>query len=133
MPHTVQIIKEHDGERHLVLRIYIKSDGISADLNGFVLMDPTSTPSPTLKAKPFATIEEIWSDLDGFTMRLDFDDLVDPPAWTVSPGSGGHVDFQSIGGISDRSGLDGTGRLLLSTFGLDTAAKQGSIIIKMRK
>jgi hypothetical protein len=133
MPHTVKITKELDGERFLVLRVYIKSDGVSGDLSGFTLMDPTATLNPAKPAKPFGTIEEIWSDLDGFNMRLDFDDLIDPPAWTISQGAGPYVDFRSIGGIADRSGPDGTGKLLLSTFGLDAAAKQGTILIKMRK
>ncbi len=133
MTHTVKVTKEIDGDRFLVLRVYIKSDGMSGDLTGITLMDPTTTPNPTKSPKPFATIEEIWFDLDGFNMRLDFDDLVDPPAWTLSQGAGNYMDFRSIGGIVDRSGPDGTGKLLLSTFGLDTAAKQGTILIKMRK
>jgi hypothetical protein len=133
MPHTVKIIKELDGERHIILRVFIKSDGVSADLAGLTVLDPKLTPSPTLPAKPFCTIEEIWFDLDGFDMRLDFDDLTDPPAWTISQSSGNYIDFRSFGGIVDRSGLDGTGKLLLSTFGLDNANKQGTLIIKMRK
>ncbi len=133
MPHTVKVIKELDGERFLLLRVYIKSDGVSGDLAGFPIMDPTATPNPAKPAKPFATIEEIWFDLDGFNMRLDYDDLVDPPVWTLSQGAGNYVDFRSIGGIVDRSGADGTGKLLLSTFGLDTGSKQGTLLIKMRK
>ncbi len=133
MPHTVNITKVLDGDRHLILRVFIKGDGLSADLAGYTIMNPTSTLNPTYPAKPFATIEEIWFDLDGFNMRLDFDDVVDPPAWTLSQGIGSYIDFRSMGGIADRSGLDGTGKLLLSTIGLDTAAKQGTIILKIRK
>lgn len=133
MPHTVKIIKELDGDRHLILRVFINGDGVSDDLIGQVIMDPRSTTSPLLLAKPFATIEEIWFDLDGFNIRLYFDSVIDPPAWTLSQGSSNYVDFRSMGGIADRSGLDGTGKLLLSTFGLDTSYKQGTIIIKMRK
>ncbi len=133
MPHTVKIIKELDGERFLVLRVFIKSDGVSGDLVGFPIMDPTSTLNPPKPAKPFATIEAIWFDLDGFNMRLDFDDVVDPPAWTISQESSNYVDFRSMGGIEDRSGPDGTGKLLLSTYGLDAASKQGTLLIKMRK
>lgn len=133
MPHTVKIVKELDGERFLVLRVFIKSDGVSGDLVGIPIMDPTSTPNPPKPAKPFATIEAIWFDLDGFNMRLDYDDVVDPPAWTISQGAGNYVDFSGMGGIDDRSGLDGTGKLLLSTFGLDAAAKQGTLLIKIRK
>lgn len=132
MPHTVKIIKELDAARHVILRIYIKGDGLSADLSGVTVIDPT-TMTPPMPAKAFGTIEEIWYDLDGFNIRLDYDDVVDPPAWTISQGAGNYIDFRRVGGVSDRSGLDGTGKLLLSTIGLDTAEKQGSLIIKMRK
>tara|TARA_R110000868_G_scaffold59182_6_gene181773 strand:+ start:516 stop:917 length:402 start_codon:yes stop_codon:yes gene_type:complete len=133
MPHAVKIVKELDGDRHLIIRVFIKGDGVSNDLAGHTIMDPRTTPLPTLPGEPFATIEEVWFDLDGFNIRLDFDDVVDPPAWTLSQSASNYVDFRSMGGIADRSGLDGTGKLLLSTIGLDTEVKQGTIIIKMRK
>lgn len=133
MPHTVKITKLEEGNRYLVLRVYIKGDGLSQDLSGYVLADPT-TLNPGQPLKPTFAIDEMWYDLDGFNMRLDFDSLVDPPAWTASQGGGGcHLDFGGIGGVTDKSGLDGTGKLLLSTSGLDTAAKQGSLILKLRK
>lgn len=132
MPHTVAVTKHMDGARFVVLHVFIKSDGISPDLIGVPILDPANL-TPSQARKPYATIEAIWSDLDGFNTRLDFDSLVDPPAWTLSQGRGNHVDFSDIGGIADRSGADGTGKLLLSTFGLDAAAKQGTLIIKLRK
>lgn len=133
MPHTVTVTKIEEGNRFLVLRVYIKGDGLSQDLAGAVIADPT-TFNPVQSLKPTLGIDEIWYDLDGFNIRLDFDSLVDPPAWTASQGGGGvHLDFGGIGGITDKSGLDGAGRLLLSTSGLDTAAKQGSVILKLRK
>lgn len=133
MPHTVKITKELDGDRYLILRVFIRGDGASPDLSGYTLMDPTSTIIPTKPAKPFASIDELWFDIDGFNMRLDFDDVNDPPTWTISQGAGNYIDFRSIGGLIDRSGIDGTGKLLLSTIGLDSASKQATLLIKIRK
>lgn len=132
MPHTVTVTKAQEGNRFLVLRVFIKGDGQSQDLAGYPIVDPAEL-DPALPAKPFIGIDAIWYDLDGFNMRLDFDSLVDPPAWTASQSGGCHLDFGCIGGIVDKSGLDGTGKLLLSTSGLDTSAKQGTLILKLRK
>ena len=133
MPHTVKITKLNDGPRHVVLHVYVKHDGISPDLIALPILDPTSGISPAQAAEPAFTLEQIWFDLDGFNMRLDFDDVVDPPAWTISESAGNYVDFSCFGGIADRSGLDGTGKLLLSTSGFDAANKQGTLVIKLRK
>jgi len=132
MAHTVTIQTELEAERHVIVRVYVKGDGSSPDLSGVTIVDPTQLLNP-LPAKPVFTIEEIWFDLDGFGVRLDFDDLEDHPAWTLSKQSSDYICFVSMGGIVDRSGLDGTGKLLLSTIGLDTATKQGSLLIKLRK
>jgi hypothetical protein len=133
MPHTVTVTKRQEGERFLILHVFIKGDGLSADLAAYPLVDPT-TLNPAKPLHPCLAIDEVWYDLDGFNMRLDYDSVTDPPAWTASQGGGGcHVDFSPMGGIADKSGLDGTGKLLLSTSGLDTAAKQGTLILKLRK
>lgn len=133
MSHTVLITKINEGPRHVILHLYLKSDGVSPDLNGEVIFDPVADASPPLRKTQRMTIEEIWYDLDKFNMRFDFDDLTDPPVWTMSTGASNHVRFDRFGGLVDRSGIDGTGKLLLSTIGFTDAAMQGTIVVKMRK
>lgn len=132
MSNTIAITKTNDGDRHVIVQVFIQADG-SGDESGHVLIDPYEDLSPNLPRKPIFAIQEIWYDIDGFNTTLSFGGLVDVPAWTLSQGSGNRICFDSIGGLVDRNGTDGDGKLLLSTVGFDTAGKQGSMVIKLRK
>lgn len=132
MPNTIAITKINDGDRHVIVQVFLQADG-SGDESGRVLIDSYEDLSPALPRKPVFAIQEIWYDLDGFNMALSFGGLVEATAWTLSQGASNHVCFDSFGGIVDRNGDDGDGKLLLSTIGFDTVGKQGSMIIKLRK
>lgn len=132
MPNTIAITKTNDGDRNVLVHVFLQADG-SGDESGFILIDPHEDLSPTLPRKPVFAIQEIWYDVDGFNMVLSFGGLVDVPAWTLSQGASNHVRFDRFGGLVDRSGADGNGKLLLSTVGFDAQGKQGSMVIKLRK
>ena len=132
MSNTIAITKTNDGDRHVIVQVFMQADG-SGDESGHVLIDPYEDLSPSLPRKPVFAIQEIWYDVDGFNMTLSFGGLVDVPVWTLSQGSGNHVRFDRFGGLVDRNGEDGDGKLLLSTVGFDAVGKQGSMVIKLRK
>lgn len=134
MAHTVKITKLLDGSRHAIFHVYLKHDGQSGDLVGAKLIDPLQDLLPVQAKKPRFRIEEIWWDFYGFGVRLEYDDVVDNPVWVVTAGSGNYVDLKEcLGGLKDRSGLDGNGKLLFSTIGFTGAPKQGTMIVKIRK
>src|SRR6185503_3989170 len=132
MSNTIAITKTNYGDRHVIVQVFIQADG-SGDESGHVLIDPYEDLSPSLPRKPVFAIQEIWYDLDGFNMTLSFGGLVDTPVWTLSQGSGNSICFDCFGGLVDRNGDDGDGKLLLSTVGFNTVGKQGSMVIKLRK
>ncbi len=135
MAHTANITKIMDGERNAVFHIFIQGDGQSADLSKLVLIDPNVDLCPKLGRKPCLSVTELWYDLAGFDGKLEFDYLNDETGiWALTQGNGTHQCFDAFGGLKDRSpALDGTGKILLSTFGLLSASAVGSIIIKVRK
>jgi hypothetical protein len=134
MAHTVTVTKLMDGERNAAFHVFIKSDGASADLTDYVIIDPAISFNPALNQNPVMTVNEIYYDLAGFDAFIEFDYLLsDTPLWVMSGGQYAEAEFDCVGGLKDRSNeLDGTGKLQITTSGL-TAGKFGSIIIKVRK
>lgn len=124
----ILITKLSDGERSTVFHVSIEGDGLG-DMDE-VVIDPADFGSPG----PSLTIEKLWYDLSGFSAALRFEYLAsDTPVWSMSEGNGTCLDFSHFGGLKDRSNpLDGSGKLKLSTSGLDLGEK-GSIVIKARK
>jgi hypothetical protein len=135
MAHTVAVTKMMEGSRHIVLHAYLKSDGVSSDLKRFTLIDPHSDDlCKKMESLPAFVIEEVVYDFAGFDASLQFDSglINDNYIWVLPEGSSEHVDFRPFGGFADRSGLDGTGKLMITTFGLLSIGDQGSLIIKIR-
>jgi hypothetical protein len=128
MPHTVSIEKVLDGPRTLIFQVYLKHDGASADLADVEIAKPADF---GMAAKPGFRVDEIWYDVSGFLVRLEFNDLADNPIWVCSS-SANQICFEEVGGLADRSGLDGNGALQLSTVGF-AAGMEASILIKVRK
>lgn len=121
-----------DGPRHSIIHFYLKGGGADGELTDYELLDPTvdlDPPSDRL------VIEHVLYDFAGFDATLEFDSgLPDSTMiWVLPEGSNNSVDFMPVGGFADRSGLDGTGKLLISTIGLTETTDQGSIILKLRK
>ena len=135
MAHTVAVTKLLEGPRHVILHAYLKSDGVSEDLTKFTLIDPNSDDLAVPKGStPSFVVEEIVYDFAGFDASMQFDSglINDNYIWVLPEGSSERVDFRPFGGFKDRSGLDGTGKLTITTFGLLSVGDQGSLIIKLR-
>ena len=135
MAHTVNVTKMLDGPRHTIIHVYMKSDGISSDLKNFDLVDPKEDISPALDSKPVFVVEDIVYNFAGFDASIKFDSglVNDNYIWVLPEGAPGVVDFKPFGGFKDRSGLDGTGILQITTFGLLSIGDEGSMILKIRK
>lgn len=131
MAHTVTITKLLEGPRHAIFHVYLKCDGASGEVVDQVIIDPVDL-MPPQRNKPALRIDELWWDFSGFVVRFEFNSIPDTPVWTISPGTN-HICFGKIGGLADRSSLDGTGALQFSTVGFDNAAKQGTMIVKITK
>jgi hypothetical protein len=130
----ISVTKLLDGARNAVFHISINGTGVG-ELVDEILIDPATSFDPAHPPAPSLRIERLWYDLSGFGGRLEYDYLTsDTPVWSMSEGSGGcQVDFECIGGLADRSnGLDGLGKLKLTTSGLD-AGDFGTIIVHARK
>ena len=128
---TVSIRKVLDGRTKAIFYVYFKADGLG-ELVDQVLIDPQVDLEP--KANRIR-VEEITYNFAGFDAAIEFDSglVDDTPIWVLPQGTESHVCFNQIGGFSDVSGLDGTGKLLLTTPGFDAATKQGSMVITVRK
>lgn len=136
MSNTVTVTKLVEGPRSAYFHVYLRGDGSSGDLVDQVLIDPATDFDPA-QAKPGMrmSLRAIWYGTAGFDCLLKFQAGVGGyPVWVLPAGtSSEHICLNKFGGIQDRSGIDATGRLLLSTTGLTTTADQGSLVIQVNK
>lgn len=131
--HTVNVTTLLDGPRHTILHVVIKSDGMSDDLSNEVIADPADFEDWPADNDRFFTLETIQAGLNGFSASLSFEYLVEGNLVQAIPEFHSEFDYITIGGLKDRSPeLDGTGKILLSTQGLD-GEDVGSFVIKLRK
>lgn len=142
MAHTVAKTIILDSQREGVIHYTLISDGTSGELNKLVIMDPTTdfniipqgnqslpgiTNGMTYRNSMSFSVLEMWFNLQMFSAQLQYDNGVNPQnIWLLSPNSGdAHYDFTSFTGIKDRTGLDGTGRIVITTQGFATQTPLG--------
>lgn len=132
MAHKITIIKILPGVHRSQFHIYLLSDGASPELTDQVLIDPVTDlgiPSSSRLA-----IERITYSFTGFSSRIEFDTgLVDDKMiWVLPEKANEPIDFSPWGGLKDQSGLDGTGKIQITTNGLTNSGSEGSILIMVR-
>lgn len=132
MAHIVTPTLLLDSPKSTIVHVYIESDGVSGDLSSFVLLDPKVdfVDSPQIIQM---SIRQIWYSLAWFDGFLSFDDLTPYPSWVLNRDANGYFDFRYFGGIKDRSSIDTTGKLLLSTNGLTSLGNRGTLVIELQK
>ena len=92
----------------------------------------------TLSGAPSrVTIDQIWYDIGGMRVQIDFDASTNVPALVLggSAAAGnvqGHLDFRSFGGIKNNAGSGVTGDIDISTSG-HTNLDHYTIILELRK
>lgn len=120
-----------DGSKHLVVKIYLESDGASGELSDVVLID-ASTYSPAFTD---AKLVSIHANLSGFTAKLEWDATTDAPIMAV-PDYEVHFtgnETSLFDGIANNAGTGVTGDVLISTTGFTAAGDYGTIIIHLVK
>ena len=92
----------------------------------------------TLSGAPSkVTIDQIWYDIGGMRVQIDFDASTNVPALVLggSAAAGnvqGHLDFRSFGGIKNNAGSGVTGDIDVTTSG-HTNLDHYTIILELRK
>jgi hypothetical protein len=131
MANTVNTTLLLTGPRNVVLFIYLESDGTSGELTGEVILDPATLVPPSPGGEDFILVET-WSELSGFDALLSYEAVAPGapmPVWSFTPTGRGHQCFKDFGGIPDLSGLDATGKVLLSTNGFTASGDRGSLVL----
>ena len=127
-----QIVKTllSDGPSKSILSVYLQSDGVEGELTNYILLDPKVDLTPTAKQ---LTVLQIWYSFSWFDALLSFDDVSPYPSWMLTRDTGNYHDFRYFGGLKDRSGIDSTGKLFLTTTGFAPIGSTGTIIIEDKK
>lgn len=133
MANTVNVNIIENGDRNVLLHVYLKSDGVTGDLVNHVLVNPmVSLGMGRTDRLRLARIEYNYS---GFDAVLSFGSGTSTPnyKWVCTEGANAPVDFMQWGLIFDNSGLDGTENLQISTTGFMNSNDQGSMMIRLVK
>lgn len=133
MANVVEVKMLSNGPLNIILGVYLRSDGATGELVKQTLLDPVAD----LGLKPSARLRLRYMahNFAGFDAVVSFDaGLVDPNwKWVLSEGTNHPIDFGPFGNIKDDSGVDGTGKLQISTTGFTASTDQGSILIALQK
>lgn len=127
-----------DGPSHVTLHCYLQGDGASPDLVNYVLLDPMTELTPFMPQQQDLILKQVWYEVAGFNCTLGFGTLTGSwPFWVLTPGVDSQHDWRFFGGIRDRSdavsGLNSTGKLVISTTGLLTANTRGAFVLWLEK
>jgi hypothetical protein len=100
-------------DKNIIRSIHILSDG--TEETDLVVYDNSAFTADTSKGK----LCQVWLSGNAATMRLEWDQDTDAPAFAGDPSNGNYWDFRGFGGISNPNGTGATGDLLLTTAALD--------------
>src|SRR5882757_8830026 len=121
MAHTINVTKILDttNAKHAIFQIFLMSDGVSGELNKFTIIDPVIDLGFS-KGTPTLAVVELWFEFIGFNVRLEYGGLTQYPIWVMpSSASDNNICFSEFGGLKDRSGIDGNGKLQITTTGFN--------------
>ncbi len=115
-----------NGPRHVIMHFALS---LNEETNA-VLIDPLALDQPS----PKLVIEDVLFNFAGFDAKIFFpsDVAEGTMTWVLPEGGANYADFRPFGGFKDRSGINGDGKLLLTTYGL-TEGDIGTMIIRARK
>ena len=134
MPNKIVKTLLLDSSKSAILHVYMESDGNEGDLSNFVLLDPkTDFYNSDAGLRIQMTLKQVWYSFSWFDGLLTFDDLVPYPSWQLTRDAIGYHDFRYFGGIKDRSSIDTTGKVLISTNGFAALGNVGTMVIEVGK
>ncbi len=117
MPNTVtqRTLIGAGSDRNIYRLIHILSDG--SEETDLVVYDNSTLIADVSKGK----LCQVWlSGSPSATIRLEWDQGTDSPAFAGDPTNGLHYDFRDFGGICNPNGASATGDLTLTTANLDS-------------
>lgn len=100
-------------ERNIYRLIHIVSDG--SEETDLIVYDN----STFMNDVNGGSLKQVWLSGNDCTVRLEWDQTTDSPAFAGGPQNGAHWDFRGFGGITNPGGTGATGDLVLTTSNLD--------------
>lgn len=110
---TQRTIMGAGSDRRIIQLIHIVSDG--SEETDLVVYDNSAFINDTSKG----SLRQVWLSGNDCTIRLEWDQTTDSPAFVGNPVSGTQYDFREFGGIGNPGGAGATGDLVLTTQSLD--------------
>ena len=130
MTHSVTVTPLMVGAHRSIYHVGFVSDGVSADLNGEILITPAMV---GLTSSARLAIESVEYNFTGFNGVIEFDSgIVEKNLiWSLNSNLSSQ-NFNSYGGLKDTSDVDGTGNILFTSSGLSAASAVGTMILMIR-
>jgi hypothetical protein len=136
MANTVTTAVVLDGPKHVFVRCYLKADGASGELTNQVLADPATLapPAPGQTVTGKLSIVEVWYENVGFDVILKFNATTPVPMWKLAgASSSNNICLEKFGGLTDPQAPGWDGKVVFDTAGFNTANREGTFIVKLRK
>lgn len=130
MSHKIVKTLLSDGPQKAIVSYYFESDGVEGELSNYVLIDPVVD---FFKPADQLSIQQVWYSFSWFDALLTFDDVVPYPSWELTRDAENYFDFRYFGGLKDRSGIDHTGKLFITTNGFTPSGSLGTLIVEVKK
>lgn len=125
--------KINEGPRRAIFHFYFESDGISGELDNYLLIDPAVDFNPTPDGVLQFSITKLWYGAAVFDMVLKFNAIEPYPVWVIVPDADSHICFDYMGGLQDYSTEQPDGKLLISTNGFAVPGSVGTLLIEVKK
>lgn len=111
---TQRTVSGGGSDKNIIRTIHIASDG--SEETDLIVYDNSTFCNDVTKGN----LKQVWLSGNAATMRLEWDQSSDSPAFAGGPENGTHWDFRGFGGIPNPNGSGATGDLLLTTNSLDS-------------
>lgn len=111
---TQRTISGAGSDKNIIRSVHILSDG--SEETDLVVYDNSTLVNDTSKGR----LCQVWLSGNAATLRLEWDQNTDSPAFAGGPENGNYWDFRGFGGIPNPNGTGATGDLLLTTSSLDS-------------
>lgn len=133
----VTVVKAVEGEKHVIIRLYLQSDG-SGELVNYPFFSPSDCNPPLSNNQPTFRLMQLWASSVWFDASFSAGTLVPVPLWTHAKDCDFHVDFRAFGGIWDQNVYvtpppDDMGVLTITTNGFAPLGSRGSFVLELRK
>ena len=132
----VAITKIAEGNAHIIIRVDLKSDGVTGELVNEVILSPSDLVPSRPNNRTAFRIMQAWYGLVWFDILLGYGTVSPQTIWTISKDCDSHIDFRSFGGLMDYATYppgDVSGKLWISTNGFGTPGSTGTLILELRK